>query len=437
MPGRKWVQRFLKEHKLSLRKPIVRGRDKAATQGKVEQFEAAFKQLEEVLAAPCDQRNPRRPLPYSAGPDRILNIDESGVQRCTGSSKVIVVTGSRVAATQGSTCKESLILVAVGAASWRKMDSHYIICGGCHSANLAAHADPGSTVLLKKESSMMDGTAWAGLLPQIAATMPGGVTPQHRALLIVDSHGSRLTDEALAAARRVGFDVFVLPGGSTDELQPWDQAAGMTRQQWIALLTAAQRRACASNPDLLKNAFRKCGLWPFNPEAVLGRLRAAVAAAAACQAGATSAEPDAAAAATAQQPEPQQDATSSSQEQEHGEEAEATRKVLAALQQLGTAEAEAAAAVLRGQTVAKPVQKRSKGLRLSGWVTSAAFEAQQAAEAAEKQAQEEEKAAKKATTEAKRAAAAAKKAAAEEQRAQRLAAGQKPRGRPKKSSMPR
>ena len=60
------------------------------------------------------------------------------------------------------------------------------------------------------------------------------------------------------------------------------------------------------------------------------------------------------------------------------------------------------------------------------------------AEADAKHAKEEDAAAKrKAAAAAKRAAAAANKAPIAERRAERLAAGQRPKGRPKASALPR
>lgn len=92
-PGRKWLGAFLQRHKLSLRVAVVRAQTKTASPEMLEKVEQFFEEYRRVLAAPCDARKRGPPKPFAACPHRILNADESGVQRCTGSSKVIVATG--------------------------------------------------------------------------------------------------------------------------------------------------------------------------------------------------------------------------------------------------------------------------------------------------------------------------------------------------------
>ena len=206
---------------------------------------------------------------------------------------------------------------------------------------------------------------------------------------------------------------------------------------WVQLLTAAQRTAFASSPQLLASAFAKCGIWPFNPEKVLGWLRDAVAAATDAERSAAAAArqallpPAAAAAAEAvAQQTLQQAADGASGSQQGPVNPEVTAMAVhALLEGLGSADVAAAAAAAVAATLQK---KQRKAQRLSGmqsWVTGPEYEAMAAAAAEEKQRQLAEKEEKAAARRAKQAATAAKKAAVAERQALRVANGQQPRGR--------
>jgi len=154
-----------------------------------------------------------------------------------------------------------------------------------------------------------------------------------------------------------------------------------------------------------KTAFRKCGIWPYNPEEVLAGLRAELEAAEQRQqAAATSAPPaaDVAAvvAAAVAAAEEQQDAGSAGTALP---ELDPEVAAAAALQLLGLAgtSGEAAAAVMRGERKLAPKREGKGKKRLSYWVTGPEWEAQHQRELDEKQ-QKEAKAAKKAAATAKR-----------------------------------
>lgn len=94
--------------------------------------------------------------------------------------------------------------------------------------------------------------------------------------------------DAVVEARKLGFDMFILPGNCTNFLQPWDQCFGavkahysklyaakimedqgdkpLCRSEWVGLVDHAMWNACSDSKDLLKNAFKKTGLWPPDRE---------------------------------------------------------------------------------------------------------------------------------------------------------------------------
>ncbi|GAB4813487.1 hypothetical protein N2152v2_000533 [Parachlorella kessleri] len=108
--------------------------------------------------------------------------------------------GSREAVTTCDVNKESTTLIAVGTDTGHRLASHYIFKGKEHRNNYAALADPGSAVLVKPETHFINGQAFALLLGKLADTIPGGVSPTHRFLFILDQHSSRLDAAAVTAA---------------------------------------------------------------------------------------------------------------------------------------------------------------------------------------------------------------------------------------------
>ena len=274
--------------------------------------------------------------------------------------------------------------------------------------------------------------------------------PTHRFLVLLDHHGSRITDEARAAATRLGFDIFLLPGGTTHLLQPWDQlfgplkkryakqrdaalAAGrrLDRPTWLSVLSQTQVEAFKERPALLSDAFKACGIWPFNPEAVLAGLRAELAATQAVLRGAlpAAAAADVAPAQLLAGAAARGEATSSNEQQQLGG---AEAAAVGALELLGTKEAAAAAAVLRGELTATRPRQQTFRKRLSGWVTGPEWTQLAEAEAAAKQRIAEEKQRKAEAAAARKAAAAEKSAAAERRRQERAAAAaERPNRRPR------
>ncbi|KIO16024.1 hypothetical protein M407DRAFT_86487, partial [Tulasnella calospora MUT 4182] len=109
-------------------------------------------------------------------------------------------------------------------------------------------------------------------------------------VLIFDGHGSHTAHEMAEHARKHNIILFCSPPHTTHLLQPLDvnffgpiqkrwadrcdelameavlvNERGMTRETVIPEYVAI-RDAVMSTPGLVENAFRKTGLWPFDPE---------------------------------------------------------------------------------------------------------------------------------------------------------------------------
>jgi hypothetical protein len=88
-------------------------------------------------------------------------------------------------------------------------------------------------------------------------TFSGGVSPTNRFLMVLDGHTSRVGDAAREQARRLGFDVLLMPGGMTAILQVMDQLFGAMKTDY------GQREHMAkvySSGRALTNRAR-IGLW--------------------------------------------------------------------------------------------------------------------------------------------------------------------------------
>jgi hypothetical protein len=232
-------------------------------------------------------------------PERIFNLDEAGLQRQpTHHSRVVAAKGQKVVFMPTDSNKESATLIAIGSADGSVLPPAYIMQGQCHMSNYTGkcHYYPRSSVLMKRETHMMDGQVWIQFLQWLAGQIPGGVSPSNKALLVVDGHESHLSVEGIDEAIELGFEVVVLPGNTTHFMQPWDLCFGafrksygrlftercstslqaLDRATWLSLVDAALHNTFTDSDSKsdhkrmrLKVAFQKTGLVPQCPEQTL------------------------------------------------------------------------------------------------------------------------------------------------------------------------
>jgi hypothetical protein len=230
--------------------------------------------------------------PFKDCPERILNLDEAGLQRqATHNTRVLANRGQKVVFMPTDSNKESATLIAIGSADGTILPPAYIMKGQRHMSSYTAKCIyyPSSGLLLKPETHMMDGKVWIEFLKWLANQIPGGVSLNKKVLLVVDGHESRLSVDGIRTAKTLGFEVVVLPGNTTHFMQPWDQCFGafrraysrlytersvtslqsLDRAAWLSLVDAALFNTFSRTPTLLKDAFRKTGLVPPSVERTL------------------------------------------------------------------------------------------------------------------------------------------------------------------------
>ncbi|KAJ9514339.1 hypothetical protein QJQ45_012261 [Haematococcus lacustris] len=158
---------------------------------------------------------------------------------------------------------------------------------------------PQSSIILKEGTHMMDGRLFPKLLDVMAKQIPGGVSPTNRALLVLDGHASRFSNDTKEAARVHGFDLVILPAQCTSFLQPWDQLFGSVKAQYqkllgqaafladgegfnpapsqiISLVDTAMHYSVGFSMQPLQRAFEKTGLFPPDKDNMLAAATASM-----------------------------------------------------------------------------------------------------------------------------------------------------------------
>ncbi|KAJ9522964.1 hypothetical protein QJQ45_023763 [Haematococcus lacustris] len=245
-PGKKWRQGFMRRQGLSLRKatPVTKNRRSAVrdSHGLADWFDKKWQPALSRVCVSKDAAGRRvQPQTYKQRPDRIFNMDETGFQaECH--ERVLAITGAKhVFQSAAANSRRSYTCVAWGSADGCVMPPNFVYAGKqlSHNALGAIHFYPQSSIILKEGTHMMDGRLFPKLLDVMAKQIPGGVSPTNRALLVLDGHASRFSNDTKEAARVHGFDLVILPAQCTSFLQPWDQLFGSVKAQYQKLLGQA------------------------------------------------------------------------------------------------------------------------------------------------------------------------------------------------------
>ncbi|KAH9310328.1 hypothetical protein KI387_044733, partial [Taxus chinensis] len=121
-------------------------------------------------------------------------------------------------------------------------------------------------------------------LHHFAASIPNGVSPTNRHLLIFYGHGSHVALGTIQEARSLRIDLLTLPAHTSNRLQPLDVPFKSyfkeERRKWITekhridikraelaeLGSKAFKKALTS--ENIKSSFERTGIWPLNSNAL-------------------------------------------------------------------------------------------------------------------------------------------------------------------------
>lgn len=158
-PNAKWIRKFCRRHKLSLRKTAPLSHDRRAAMTDVATLVKWHSKYQEVLDMPCRTTDDGEEQTFRQCADRIANGDESGWQRMHKCSKGVMPTGIPTAYRPGTEDKESISQFAWGTALGIVLDPFYILKGKQAPFNILANCKyyKKSAFIMKQETHVMDG----------------------------------------------------------------------------------------------------------------------------------------------------------------------------------------------------------------------------------------------------------------------------------------
>ncbi|KAH9291752.1 hypothetical protein KI387_043059, partial [Taxus chinensis] len=275
LPGKSWCEGFRKRHPdIVLRTAEGLERDRAIGL----RPEVVSKFYEKLASIYINS--------YGAG--KIWNCDETGIQAGRN-------CGMRVLATKGCRnvpkiiprSREWMTILCCVNAAGQCIPNFYLFKGQKVSQNYIKGCEPGAC-MAAHPSAWMTRELFISWLYHFSKSVPGGVCPENRHLLIFDGHGSHVALSTIEEARRLGIDLLTLPAHTTHRLQPLDVSVfgpfkayfRSERMQWMCNnkyqevkrsdLAEIGSRALAKalTPANIRAGFRRTGIWPLDPNAL-------------------------------------------------------------------------------------------------------------------------------------------------------------------------
>ena len=277
-PSTKWWRGFRKRHsRLTLRKPdkLDRRRSNTAKKSVVKKH---FEILKDALlkAGLIDK------------PEHIFNVDETGIEMNKQTGKVVVDRCIKKHHQESVGDREHITANVCCSATGQVLPPMLIFQKSFPSSNYAS-TGPDKCLYAKSDSGYMDGELFLEWFKNIFLPETAHLRP---AMLIMDGHTSHLTIDLIDLARENNVILYCLPPHLTYLLQPLDVAVfkslkdhftrfchqaklislmstsilAVNRNNFTAIFKEAFEKSMVM--ATIKNGFRKCGIAPFNPEAV-------------------------------------------------------------------------------------------------------------------------------------------------------------------------
>ncbi|XP_065363191.1 uncharacterized protein LOC135956584 [Calliphora vicina] len=279
-PGRKWYQGFLKRHPcLSIRE--AEGISKGRAVVTEEAIRKWFNGLKKFL-------NDQNALDILADPSRIFNGDETSFSMCPKTGKVLAPKGYRnVYSIQKGNEKETITVLLVFSANGKTVVPMVVF----------PYIRPPKDIINSLPENWFLGKSESGWMVSEVEYIANGVhnwlndhNVQRPILLFVDGHKSHMTLELSQFCEDNNIILYALPPNTTHMLQPADVSVFKPlKQEWKNTIREWQlnpENICKvinkstfcpllhavlskiNMEDTIKNGFRKCGLYPFNPDNV-------------------------------------------------------------------------------------------------------------------------------------------------------------------------
>jgi hypothetical protein len=278
--GRHWTTRFLKRHGYNKRrqKRVNAERKESEDLVRVEEY---FRQLQLVIQ--------EEGIP----PESIWNMDETGFQIGVGKDQLIITKRKRAHYFSMPENRESATAIEAISAGGHYLPAFLILSGQLHMTQWYTLEElHGKTILQTAATGYTNDEISLGWLEHFnehsAKTSLGA-----KRLLILDGHGSHHTKQFIQYCDDNGIMPFGMPPHLTHLLQPLDVVVfqplkhyhakalnimvrdglvNITKIEFLSCIEDVRRQAFKESTIL--SAFRKTGIWPYNPEIVLNTLKA-------------------------------------------------------------------------------------------------------------------------------------------------------------------
>ncbi|KAJ3534000.1 hypothetical protein NM688_g7200 [Phlebia brevispora] len=273
--GDSWVRRFAQRHpdlKLSWTTNLEQCRARALNRHLVQEY---FHLIHELI------------LKYNLTPENIYNMDEKGIMLGIGRRTRAFVDRDQKTLYQIEDGNRELVTVIECISADGTALRPSVIYQGTRRDLEWGRNNPCGASISHSPNGWTDqelGAIWLekDFEPQTAARNSSG---GYR-LLILDGHNSHCTYRFCSFAEKHNIIVVCLPAHTTHALQPCDVGVfGPLETCWRAVVTQAGRdmvrisklnllqyyheaRTQAFKASTIRNAFRKTGIWPWNPDAI-------------------------------------------------------------------------------------------------------------------------------------------------------------------------
>ena len=229
-------------------------------------------------------------------PSRIWNADETGLSaaQTNSSIKVIDIKGSRNISTLNTTNRQWMTILVCINAMGHSIPNLYISSASRKRQNYVDRYEPGAQMVAQK-NGWINEAIFCEWLDHFEDSVPGGVSPEKKYLLLVDGHNSHITLDVVTKATSYGIDIALLPPHTSHKLQPLDISIfksfkthfytlkesfkeknlawsnGNFDKSYLAELASKALKEAFSASNI-RAGFRKSGIYPLNVQAMDGEI---------------------------------------------------------------------------------------------------------------------------------------------------------------------
>lgn len=278
-PGQKWYSGFMRRHS-SLSLKNAEALEKYRSQVTEEFIRSWFKELIDFL----DELNISDIL---KDPSRMLNADESGFSLCPKTGKLLGIKGRDLQVVKKGNSKENLTVLLTFTADGR-LCPPLVVFPYVKPPRALVESIPDEWILGKTDSGWMKSDVF---YEYVANTLDKWLTKnkvQRPVLFLVDGHKSHMSLDLSKFCHENQIILYALPPNATHLIQPADVAVFKPlKEYWRTEVREWQAKnenrvvtkmefcgifeIVLKHPNLpvcMRNGFKACGLYPFNPNAV-------------------------------------------------------------------------------------------------------------------------------------------------------------------------